>query len=65
MHSIKDYEIELRNEQKKLNRLIQQVLKGPIAKNDALIEQSRKVDQLIEMIQAEKEKLNINSGGGY
>lgn len=60
MHSIKDYEIELRNEQKKLNRLIQQVLKGPIAKNDALI-----VDQLIEMIQAEKEKLNINSGGGY
>lgn len=48
MDHLKDYEDKLKKETDKLNRLINRALSGPIAKNEEIIEQRKKVDILIE-----------------
>lgn len=56
MKKLRHYEEELEIEREKLNQMISKAMSTPIAKNDALIEQSRKVDALIVKVQQEKEK---------
>ena len=51
-----DLNVELKREQQKLNEMIDKVMGNPIAKNEEIIEQSRKVDKLIEKIQKKRNK---------
>ena len=58
MENLKDIEEELEREREKLHQLINEVKHAPILKNEAIIEQSRKVDILIARIQKAKGKIN-------
>ena len=53
---------KLEKEKEKLNKLVSEALnKGaPLAEDEAVIEQNRKVDSLVVKIQKEKEKYSKN-----
>ncbi|MDP2891615.1 MAG: hypothetical protein Q8O09_00565 [Bacillota bacterium] len=59
---LKNHEEKLEREREKLDLLIDEVMSAPIAKNKALIKQSRKVDALIVKVQKEMEKSNKSKG---
>lgn len=61
MDNFKIIEEQLKQEQRRLNILVGRALRGPIVKNQEIIDQSRKVDKLIKQIQQEKEKTQENT----
>jgi mRNA-degrading endonuclease RelE of RelBE toxin-antitoxin system len=48
---------ELKREQKKLNRMIKEALGKPIAENKDLLEQSQKVDRLMDLVKSENMRI--------
>ena len=57
MNNLQRYEKELEREREKLGRLIDETMDIPIAENEAILEQSRKVDELIARVQKERESI--------
>ena len=57
MKNLRRYERELEREREKLGRLIDETMDIPIAENEAILEQSRKVDELIARVQKERESI--------
>ena len=51
MNKIKYYEKKLKKEQEKLWRMIDETMGEPIAMNEAILTQSRKLDILVERVQ--------------
>lgn len=56
MDNLRLIEEQLKQEQRRLNILISRALRGPILKHQEIIDQSQKVDKLIELIQLAKEQ---------
>ena len=57
MKNLQRYEQELEREREKLGRLIDETMDIPIAENEAILEQSHKVDELIARVQTERESI--------
>lgn len=57
MKNLRRYEKELEREREKLGRLIDETMDIPIAENEAVLEQSHKVDELIARVQTERESI--------
>jgi len=57
LKNLQRYEQELEREREKLGRLIDETMDIPIAENEAILEQSHKVDELIARVQTERESI--------
>ena len=57
MKNLRRYERELEREREKLERLIDETMDIPIAENEAILEQSHKVDELVAKLRKEKESI--------